>query len=163
MAPGFYIWRSPCNNPLADLTGDQDKLAGPQGSARRSDAGSHEALILPKAPILSLIFSIKDFFTRFMKTFVESIQARDREQTNPRKQPFKTRSPETYSRKSHINCYHFHQQFEDNVKISGSTRKNYTLFTALFFHGTINLKWAQHKRRHQSATLIIWLKFKTFL
>ena len=39
---------------------------------------------------------------------------------------------------------------------------NHTPFAASFLHGTISLKWAQHKRRHQSAILIIWSEFKTF-
>ena len=40
---------------------------------------------------------------------------------------------------------------------------NYTLFIITFFHSTVNLRWAQHKRCHKSATLITLLEFKTFL
>ena len=40
---------------------------------------------------------------------------------------------------------------------------NRILFAASFFRGTISLRWAQHKYRHQSATPITWSEFKTFL
>ena len=62
-----------------------------------------------------------------------------------------------------MDCYHFCQQCEDYFKTSGATRMNRTPFAASFFHGTISLRWAQHKRRHQSATPITWSEFKTFL
>ena len=40
---------------------------------------------------------------------------------------------------------------------------NYTLFTATFLRNIINLRLAQHKRRHKSTTPIILLKFMFFL
>ena len=40
---------------------------------------------------------------------------------------------------------------------------NRTPFAASFLRGTISLRWAQHKRRHQGATPITWSEFKTFL
>ena len=40
---------------------------------------------------------------------------------------------------------------------------NHILFATNFLCVTINLRWTQHKRRHESATPIIWLKFKTFI
>ena len=142
MAPGSCARRSPCNNLPADPTGEQNELASPQSPERRSDAGSNEAPTPPEAPILPLIPPIEDLFTKFMKAFVESTQARDREQAKPWEQPFKARSSETYSGKSYINCYHFYQQCEDYFKTSGATGMNYTLFAVLFFRGTISLKWA---------------------
>ena len=39
---------------------------------------------------------------------------------------------------------------------------NYTPFAITFLRGFINLRWAQHKRRHKRATLIIWSEFKAF-
>ena len=62
-----------------------------------------------------------------------------------------------------MDCYHFYQQCKDYFETSGATGINRTPFAASFLHGTISLRWAQHKRRHQSATLITWLEFKTFL
>ena len=94
---------------------------------------------------------------------MKSTQARDREQAKPQKQPFKARSLEIYSRKSHIDYYHFCQQYEDYFKTLEATGINRTPFAALFLCGTISLRWAQHKRRHQSATPITWSEFKTFL
>ena len=43
-----------------------------------------------------------------MKTFVESTQAWNWEQTRPQKQLFKAKFLETYSKKSYINYYNFH-------------------------------------------------------
>ena len=40
---------------------------------------------------------------------------------------------------------------------------NCTPFVASFLCGSINLKWAQHKRRQKSATSITWPEFKVFL
>ena len=62
-----------------------------------------------------------------------------------------------------MDCYHFCQQCEDHFKTSGATGMNRTPFAASFLRGTISLRWAQHKRRHQSATPITWSEFKTFL
>ena len=109
MAPGFCARRSPRNNLLANPTRKQDEIASPQSPVRRLDTGSNEAPIPPEAPTLPLVPPTKDLFTKLMKAFVESTQAQDREQAKPRKQPFKARSPETYSGKSYMDCYHFCQ------------------------------------------------------
>ena len=110
MAPRSCAQRSFCNNPLANLTEEQDKFASLQGLAKRSDAGSNKAFIPPKASTLLLVPLTEDLFTKFMKAFVESIQAQDQEQAEPRERPFKTRSPKTHLGKSHTDCYHFCQQ-----------------------------------------------------
>ena len=68
-----------------------------------------------------------------------------------------------YWDKSHMECYHFCQQCENHFKISGATGINRTLFATSFFRGSISIRWAQHKRRHESATPITWSDFKTFL
>ena len=81
----------------------------------------------------------------------------------PQEQPLKARSLETYSGKSHMDCYHFCQQCENHFETSGATGMNCIPFAASFLRGTISLRWAQHKRRHQSATPITWSEFKTFL
>ena len=36
-------------------------------------------------------------------------------------------------------------------------------FAAIFLRGPISLRWAQHKRRHKSATPISWSELKAFL
>ena len=51
----------------------QDKLAGPQDLAKRLDVGSNEAITFSKTPTLSLVLLMKDFFTKFIKVFVELI------------------------------------------------------------------------------------------
>ena len=108
MAPGSRARRSPCNNPPANLIGEQNELASPQGPARRSAAGSNKAFTPPEAPTPPLVSPTKDFFTKFMKIFVKLTQACDWEQAEPSKQSLKARSLETYLRKSHMDCYHFY-------------------------------------------------------
>ena len=75
-----------------------------------------------------------------MKVFMETTQAR--EQLEPQERPFKARTPETYSGKSYMDCYHFCCQCEDYFEISGAIGMNCTLFAATFFYGAISLKWA---------------------
>ena len=106
MAPGFCACRSPCVNTPVDPAEELDKLAGAQSSAKRSNAGSDEAPTFPEAstPPLAL-FTSKDLFTKFMKVFMETTQAWN--QLEPRERSLKARTPETYSRKSHMDSYHF--------------------------------------------------------
>ena len=85
MAPGSCALRSSCNNPPADPTGEQDELASPQGPVGRSDVGSDKAITLLEASTPPFIPPTEDLFTKFMKAFVESTQAWDREQTEPQK------------------------------------------------------------------------------
>ena len=165
MAPRSCARRSPCVNPPADPTREQDELAG-QDLVRGFNAGSNEASTEASTPPKALTpppvpSSTKDLFTKFMKVFMERTQAQA--QAEPRERPFKARSPETYSGKSYMDCYHFCQQCEDYFKTSGATGMNRTSFAASFLRGNISFRWAQHKRRHQSAIPITWLKFKTFL
>ena len=166
MAPGCHIIRrSLCVNTLANFAGELDELAG-QGSIRGSNAGSDktsvEALTLSEAFTLPLVPPYSEnLFIKFMKVFMKITKARD--QLEPRECPLTTRTPKTYSGKSHMDCYHFCQQCKDYFKISGATRINCIPFATTFFRGAISLWWAQHKRRHKCATLIIWSKFKDFL
>ena len=109
MASGSRARRSPCINPPADPTGEQDELAG-QRPVRGFNTGSNEAptkaLTPPEAPTPPLVpSSTEDLFTKFMKVFMETTQAQA--QAEPRERPLKARSPETYSGKSHMDCYHF--------------------------------------------------------
>ena len=68
---------------MANSIGEQNELAGPQDLIKRSDAGNNKASIPLKvsipleAPTLPLVLSIKDYFMKFIKAFVESTQAWD--------------------------------------------------------------------------------------
>ena len=130
--------RSLCVNLLANIHGEQDKLAG---VPRRSDAGSNEALTpleastLPLAPPTS-----ENLFTKFMKVFMETIQAQAQALAEPRERPLKAKTLETYSGKSHMDCYHFCQQCEDYFETLGATGMNHTPFAATFLRGVISLR-----------------------
>ena len=87
MAPISRTTRqSPCVNPLANIPGEQDELAG---ATEKTNAGSNEAstspLVLPPA---------KDLFTKFMKVFIETTQAQALAELQ--ECPLKARTPETY-------------------------------------------------------------------
>ena len=151
--------QSPCINPPVNPT-EQDKLAGAQGG--RFNAGSDKAPTSPEAPTLPLVPPpSEDLFTKFIKVFMEMTQAQD--QLEPRERLLKARTPETYSEKSHTDCYHFFQQCEDYFETSSATEMNCTPFAAIFLRSAISLRWAQHKRRHECAPPITWSEFKAFL
>ena len=140
MALGSCTQWNPCNNPLADLIEKQDELADLQSLARRSDANSNKSSTLSKASTPSFFLSTEDFFTKYMKIFVKLIQAQNRKQAKPQKQPLKARSPKTYSWKSYIDCHHFCQQCDNYFKTFSVIGMNYTPFAASFFRSTINLR-----------------------
>ena len=94
-----------------------------------------------------------------MKVLIETTQVWD--QLKLWERLLKAKTPETYSGKSHMDCYHFCQQCEDYFKILSATRMNCTLFAV--FCGSISLTWAQHKRPHKRAIPITWSEFKAFL
>ena len=82
MALGFRACRSLHVNIPVNPAGELDELAGAQGPAKRSNAGSDEVptevSIPPKASTPPLILSIsEDLFTKFMKMFMETTQAWD--------------------------------------------------------------------------------------
>ena len=79
------------------------------------------------------------------------------------KHSLKARTPKTYFGKSHIDCYHFCQQYKDYFKTSNTIGMNHILFAAAFFCGSIRLRWAQYKRCYKCATIITWSKFTAFL
>ena len=73
-----------------------------------SNASSNEALTLLEASTPPFVpLPTKDLFTKFMKVFIETTQAWDQEQLEPQKHPLKARTLETYSWKSHMDCYNF--------------------------------------------------------
>ena len=77
-----------------------------------------------------------------MKVFMKTTQAQAQVLVKPQEQLFKVKSPETYSEKSHIDCYHFWQQCEDHFETSDNIKMNCTLFAASFICGTISLRLA---------------------
>ena len=67
--------RNHCVNTPFDPAGELDELAGAQGPARRSNAGSNEALTeAPTSPEVSTLPLVpptsEDLFTKFMKVFM---------------------------------------------------------------------------------------------
>ena len=114
------IRRSPCVNTPVNPTGELDKLAGAQRPARRSNAGSDEAPTeAPTPPEASTPLFVplpKDLFTKFMKVFMKVTQAQAQALTESQEHLLKARTPETYSRKSYMDCYHFCQQLFWNLR-----------------------------------------------
>ena len=67
--------RNPCVNPPVDPT-EQDELVGTQGLGGRSDVGSNKAPSPLKALTPSFVSPFaKNLFTKFMKVFMETMQA----------------------------------------------------------------------------------------
>ena len=64
--------QSPCVTTTVDPAKELDELAGAQGPARGSNAGSDEAPTPLKAIILPLVPPTEDVFTKFMKVFMET-------------------------------------------------------------------------------------------
>ena len=118
MAPGSRTTcRSPRVHTPVDPVRELDELAG-QDPARRSNVGNNEALILPEDSTPSLVPpTSKDLFTKFMKVFIETTQTQAQALVEPRERPLKARTPETYSKKSYMDCYHFCQQCEDYLRL----------------------------------------------
>ena len=111
MAPGSCTTRrSPCINTPVDPAEKLDELAGAQGPARGFNASSDEAPTPPKASTPLLVAPIsKDFFTKFMKVFMETMQAQAQALAELRERRLKARTSKTYWGKSHMECYHFCQ------------------------------------------------------
>ena len=147
MAPGSCAYHSFYINIPANPAEKQDELAGAQSPARWSNVGSDKAptkahipLEAPTPPFVPL--SAKDLFTKFMKVFIETTQARDQELLDPQKHPLKAKIPETYSGKSHMDYYYFCQQCEDYSKILGATGMNCISFAATFIRSIVSLRLA---------------------
>ena len=106
-------YRSPCVNTLIDLAKNLDELANAQGQAKKSNAGSNEASTKAPTPLEALIpllvpFTFENLFTKFMKMFMETTQARDQEQLKLQERSLKVRTPKTCFGKSHMDCYYFY-------------------------------------------------------
>ena len=62
-----------------------------------------------------------------MKVFMELIQAK----AELWKHPLIAKTPKTYLRKPHIDCYYFCWQYEDHFEILDAIGMNYISFAAL--------------------------------
>ena len=113
------------------------------------------------APTPALVAS-EELFKKFMKVYLETNQ---RPRQPERKSTLKAKVPEVYYDKSHMDCYHFCQQYEDCFETAGATGFNQTPFAAFFLCRNINVCWAQFKRRNRGKELtpITWTEFKAFL
>ena len=109
MILGLRACRSPRVNTPVDPAEELDELAGAQGPTRRSNPGSNEAPTPLEAITPPLVSPIKDLFTKFMKVFMEMSQAPAQVLTETQERLLKARTPEIYSEKSHMDCYHFCQ------------------------------------------------------
>ncbi len=130
----------------------------PSGSATLSRAPTPAA----SAPAL---VPTEELFKQFMTIYIDLVQNPSPIHTEPRERPLKTRFPKLYFGKSHMDCYNFCQQCEDHFDTAQATVSNRTSFAALFLCGSINFRWTQYKRRHQSEEVapISWSEFKAFL
>ena len=77
-------------------------------------------------------------------------------------QPLKAKVPDIYFGKSHMDCYHFCQQYNDHFETAGATGSNCTLFTSSFLCGKINFRWYQYWKQLGGVS-ISWKEFKVFL
>ena len=180
MAPGgSRPCRSPRRNspPLDPVEDELAKEPGPVGGphsgstspapSRNPSPGPELVPALNPAPVPAPTpapVASEELFKKFIKAYLETNQEL-RQPPEERKQTFKAKVPEVYYGKSHMDCYHFCQQYENHFEIAGATGFNRTLFTPFFLRGNISMRWAQFKRRNRSEELtsITWTEFKAFL
>lgn len=137
----FCAQQSFCVNYPANFTEEYNKLIDAQDSVEKSNVNSIKTFIPFKASILPFVlFFTKKLFIKFMKAFIELTQAQAQTQSEPLERLFQAQIPETYSEKSHIDCYHLYYQYKDHFKTSGATKISCTPFTTPFFYGIISLK-----------------------
>ena len=147
MSPGSHTRWSPCVNLLINFARKQNELADAQGPAKKSNIRRNKAFTKAfpslETPIPPLVLSpTENLFTRFIKVFIKMTLAQDQALAKPRERLLKAKTSNIYSRKSHMDCYHFCQQCNDYFKTSGTTGINHILFTATFLCGTISFRWA---------------------
>ena len=182
IAPGWYrLRRSPRRNLLLldsienELARNPGLVGGPYlystspAPSRNPIPGSELVFVLISAsvptPISALALpSFDELFKEFMRGYLESNQG-SRQPLAERKQFLKAKISEVYYNNSHIDCYHFYEQYEDHFETAGATGTNRTLFATFFFCGNISMRWMQYKRRHQGEKLtpITWTEFNAFL
>ena len=120
------------------------------------DVGPLDALA-PDAPVPASapVHYSKEDLQSMMKVCIDSIfQVQVLCPTEPaghREGQLKTRLPDLYYGKSHIECYHFCQQCEDHFDTADATTSNRTPFVASFLCNRISFQWHQHKLQNQAA------------
>ena len=83
----------------------------------------------------------------------------------PREKSLKTRSPDVYCGKSHIEYYNFCQQYKDHFATARAKGPNHIPFATSLLFDRINFCWQQYKQKHEvkNTVPITWEEFKTFL
>ena len=131
-----YTYHSFCHNPLPN---GEDKLAeGLPGVFTKSSNtptpsptvfwAPTPAFALAPTPALP---SINKLFKQFMKAYLETNQ-RPNQPPAECKRPLKSKVPDVYYGKLHMDCYHFCQQYKDYFETSWATRTNSIFFAAFF-------------------------------
>ena len=113
-----------------------DELGAPE---KRTPAPSHVSAPTPVEPILALKYSEADLM-RILKIFLET-KGQEPKAKVSRKQPLKAKVPDIYFRKTHMDYYHFFQQYKDYFETAGAIGSNCTPFTVSFLCGKINFWW----------------------
>ena len=75
---------------------------------------------------------------RILKTV---LKARVLSSDGPCEKPLKTKSPDVYCGKSHMECYNFYQQYEDHFATAGAKGLNCIPFAASFLCDRSNFCW----------------------
>ena len=85
-----------------------------------------------------------ELFKQFMKAYLEAqVPSQTKVDSEPCKQPLKTRFPDLYYGHSHMDCYQFCQQCKDHFETAGAKGPNRIPFAALFLHGLVTQQWLQ--------------------
>ena len=95
--------RSPRRN--LPLGGEDELVGGPPGAPTK---GSHTSTHFPAVSWASTLAppSTNELFKQFMKAYLESNQGPS-QPLEERKRPLKTKVPDVYYGKLHMDCYHF--------------------------------------------------------
>ena len=101
-----------------------------------ANAPSYVSAFAPMEPILALKYSKVDLMT-ILKIFSET-KGQEPKAEVPRKRSLKAKVPNIYFKKSHMDYYHFCQQYENHFETAGATRSNRTPFATSFFYRKIN-------------------------
>ena len=146
---GPRTYCSLCRNPPPG--GKDELIGGPTGAPTKGSniptpsPPTSRAQTPTSAQVLAPL-SNKGFFQQFMKAYLENQNQNQAPSLAPIQaklweQPLKARFPDLYYGNSHLDCYRFCQQCEDHFNIARASMPNRISFTALFFHGSIVLRW----------------------
>ncbi len=113
------------------------------------------------APVPAPVALPNNLFQEFMRTFMEKTQAAaapiapapDAEARDNTDRPLKSRNPDLHYGNSHMECYYFCQQCEDDFEVAGSLGHKRVLIATGFLKDRILNRWQQHKTRMQHNRL----------